>query len=127
MAKRELTEKQQMFLDVLFEEAEGDPLAAKKLAGYSPNVPTSTVTASLVDEIAELTRKFIAQSSTKAAYTMFSVMGSKDMLGAKERMAAAKDLMDRAGFVKTEKVEVSTSEPLFILPAKRSPKEEEED
>lgn len=125
MAKRELTEKQQLFLDVLFEEAEGDPLKAKKLAGYSANVPTSSVTASLVDEIAELTRKFIAQSSTKAAYTMFKVMGATDMLGAKERMAAAKDLMDRAGFVKTEKVEVSTSEPLFILPAKRSSSDED--
>jgi hypothetical protein len=120
MSKRELTEKQQLFLDVLFEEAEGDPLKAKKLAGYSDNVPTSSVTASLVDEIAELTRKFIAQSSTKAAYTMFKVMGATDMLGAKERMAAAKDLMDRAGFVKTEKVEVTTSEPVFILPAKKS-------
>ena len=120
MTKRELTDKQQLFLDVLFEEAEGDPLKAKKLAGYSDNVPTSSVTASLVDEITELTRKFIAQSSTKAAYTMFKVMGATDMLGAKERMAAAKDLMDRAGFVKTEKVEVSTSEPVFILPAKRS-------
>ena len=125
MAKRELTDKQQLFLDVLFEEAEGDPLKAKKLAGYSDNVPTSSVTASLVDEIAELTRKFIAQSSTKAAYTMFKVMGATDMLGAKERMAAAKDLMDRAGFVKTEKVEVSTSEPLFILPAKRSSSDED--
>jgi|TARA_R110000787_G_scaffold29331_3_gene79521 hypothetical protein len=125
MAKRELTEKQQLFLDVLFEEAEGDPLKAKKLAGYSDNVPTSSVTTSLVDEIAELTRKFIAQSSTKAAYTMFKVMGATDMLGAKERMAAAKDLMDRAGFVKTEKVEVSTSEPLFILPAKRSSSDED--
>jgi hypothetical protein len=120
MSKRELTEKQQLFLDVLFEEAEGDPLKAKKLAGYSDNVPTSSVTASLVDEIAELTRKFIAQSSTKAAFTMFKVMGATDMLGAKERMAAAKDLMDRAGFVKTEKVEVTTSEPVFILPAKKS-------
>lgn len=120
MAKRELTDKQQLFLDVLFEEAEGDPLKAKKLAGYSDNVSTSSVTASLVDEVAELTRKFIAQSSTKAAYTMFKVMGATDMLGAKERMAAAKDLMDRAGFVKTEKVEVTTSEPVFILPAKKS-------
>jgi len=120
MTKRALTEKQELFLAVLFEEAEGDPLKAKKLAGYSDNVPTSAVTASLVDEIAELTRKFIAQSSTKAAYTMFKVMGDTDMLGAKERMAAAKDLMDRAGFVKTEKVEVSTSEPVFILPAKKS-------
>lgn len=120
MTKRALTEKQELFLAVLFEEAEGDPLKAKKLAGYSDNVPTSSVTASLVDEIAELTRKFIAQSSTKAAYTMFKVMGDTDMLGAKERMAAAKDLMDRAGFVKTEKVEVSASEPVFILPAKKT-------
>lgn len=120
MSNRELTEKQELFLAVLFEEAEGDPLKAKKLAGYSANVPTSQVTSALVDEIAELTRKFIAQSSTKAAYAMFKVLGDTDMLGAKERMAAAKDIMDRAGFVKTEKVEVSTKEPVFILPAKRS-------
>jgi len=116
---RKLSEKQEKFLAVLFEEAKGDPLVAKRLAGYSDNKSTSVITAALVDEIAELTRKFIAQSSTKAAYTMFSVMGSKDMLGAKERMNAAKDIMDRAGFVKTDKVEVTAAEPLFILPAKR--------
>jgi hypothetical protein len=119
MTKRALTEKQELFLAVLFEQAEGDPLMAKKLAGYSDNVSTSSITASLTDEIAELTRKFIAQSSTKAAYTMFKVMGDVDMLGAKEKMTAAKDLMDRAGFVKTEKVEVSAVEPVFILPAKK--------
>lgn len=116
---RNLTEKQQLFLDVLFEEAEGDPVKAKKLAGYSDNVSTSSITASLADEIAELTRKFIAQSSTKAAYTMFKVMGDVDMLGAKEKMAAAKDIMDRAGFVKTEKVEVTAKDPVFILPPKK--------
>ena len=121
---RQLTDKQQLFLQVLFEEAEGDPLKAKKLAGYSDNVPTSVVTASLADEIADLTRKFIAQSSTKAAYTMFKVMADTDMLGAKEKMAAAKDIMDRAGFVKTEKVEVSSKEPVFILPAKKGQEEE---
>lgn len=120
MAKRALTEKQELFLAVLFEEAEGDPIKAKKLAGYSDNVATSSVTASLEEEIYDLTRKFIAQSSTKAAYTMFKIMGDTDMLGAKEKMSAAKDLMDRAGFVKTEKVEVSSTEPLFILPAKKS-------
>ena len=116
---RPLTDKQEKFLAVLFEEAKGDALVAKKLAGYSDSISTSTVTTPLVDEIAALTRKFIAQSSTKAAYTMLSVMGSKDMLGATEKMNAAKDIMDRAGFVKTEKVEVTTAEPLFILPAKR--------
>ena len=119
MTKRALTEKQELFLDVLFEEAEGDPLKAKLLAGYSANVSTSSITASMAEEIYELTRKFIAQSSTKAAFTMYKVMGDVDMLGAKEKMAAAKDLMDRAGFTKTEKIEVSTKEPVFILPAKK--------
>lgn len=118
MAKRALTEKQELFLSVLFEEAQGDPLTAKKLAGYSDNVPTSVVTAALQDEIVELTKKFIAQSSTKAAYTMFKVLGDVDMLGAKEKMAAAKDIMDRAGLVKTEKVEVTAKDPVFILPPK---------
>lgn len=117
---RTLTEKQQKFLDVLFEEAQGDPVKAKKLAGYSDAVSSSSVTASLVDEIAELTRKFIAQSSTKAAYTMFSVMNDPTELGVKEKMLAAKDVLDRAGFVKTERVEVKSSEPLFILPAKEA-------
>tara|TARA_R110000782_G_scaffold73701_2_gene147509 strand:- start:1398 stop:1772 length:375 start_codon:yes stop_codon:yes gene_type:complete len=124
MSKRVLTENQQKFLDVLFDEAEGDPTVAKAMAGYSPNVATSKITDSLSDEIFELTKKFIAQSSTKAAYTMFNVMGQKDMLGAKEKMMAAKDLMDRAGFAKTEKVEVTAKESVFILPAKRSQEDE---
>ncbi len=126
MTKRELTEKQELFLAVLFEQAEGDPLKAKKLAGYSDNVPTSSVTSSLLDEIADLTRKFIAQSATKAAYTMFKILGSTtDLLGTKEKMLAAKDILDRAGHVKTEKIEVLTTEPVFILPAKRADDEED--
>ena len=115
---RNLTEKQQKFLDVLFDEAKGDPVAAKKLAGYAEGVSTSSIVNTLTDEIADLTKKFIAQSSTKAAYTMFSVMADPTDLGVKEKMLAAKDILDRAGFVKTDRVEVKTSEPLFILPAK---------
>lgn len=115
---RKLTDKQQKFLDVLFEEAQGDPVKAKKLAGYSDAVSSSSIVNSMVDEIADLTKRFIAQSSTKAAYTMFSVMNDPTELGVKEKMIAAKDVLDRAGFVKTERVEVKASEPLFILPAK---------
>ena len=120
MAERTLTDKQTMFLAVLFEDAKGDAVQAKKLAGYSDNVSTTSITTSLADEISDLTLKFIAQSSTKAAYTMFDSMSTgANPLGLKERMAAAKDLLDRAGYVKTDKVEVTAVEPLFILPAKR--------
>jgi len=115
---RELTEKQQIFLSVLFEEAEGDPLAAKKLAGYSDNVSTSTVVGALEEEISDLTKKFIARSVTKAAFAMSKVLVNPTALGNKELMAAAKDLLDRGGFVKTDKIEVRADTPLFILPAK---------
>jgi hypothetical protein len=117
MAKQ-FTEMQQRFLDVLFEEAKGDPVVAKKLAGYSDNVSTSQVVAPLEDEIAELTKKFIARSATKAAYSMMGVLQNPTELGNKELMMAAKDLLDRGGFVKTEKIEVKSETPLFILPAK---------
>ena len=41
---RELTERQQKFLDVLMDEAGGDVTMAKKLAGYSPNTPNREIT-----------------------------------------------------------------------------------
>ena len=115
---RNLTEKQQKFLDVLFEEAGGNLVTAKKLAGYADAVTSRQVAEPLADEIAALTKKFIASSATKAAYSMFEVMNNPTDLGNKEKMAAAKDVLDRSGFIKTEKVEVSAANPLFILPQK---------
>ena len=44
---RQLTDKQQKFLDVLFEEAGGSVILAKKLAGYSETSSTSDVTKGL--------------------------------------------------------------------------------
>ena len=49
---------------------------------------------------------------------MMHVLENPTDLGNKEKMAAAKDFLDRAGFVKTEKVEVRSESPLFILPPK---------
>ena len=115
---RNLTEKQQKFLDVLFEEAGGNLVKAKKLAGYTDGVSSKQVAESLAEEIADLTKKFISSSATKAAYSMFEIMNSPTDLGNKEKMAAAKDVLDRSGFIKTEKVEVSAANPLFILPQK---------
>ena len=115
---RNLTEKQQKFLDVLFEEAGGNLVAAKKLAGYADGVSSKQVAESLAEEIADLTKKFISSSATKAAYSMFEIMNNPTDLGNKEKMAAAKDVLDRSGFIKTEEVEVSAANPLFILPQK---------
>lgn len=117
---KNLTEKQQLFLDVLFEEARGDFVKAKKLAGYSDNYATSSIVQGLEEEIAELTKKFITRVGTKAAYSLYEVMTNPTDLGNKEKMAAAKDLLDRGGFKAKDEVKIETETPLFILPAKES-------
>lgn len=113
------TEKQEKLLQVLFDEAKGDLREAMRLAGYSDNTPVSYVANLLSDEIYEATKKYIARCATPAAYEMGQIiMGKADPLGMKERMAAAKDILDRAGLAKTEKVEVTSNNPMFILPPK---------
>ena len=54
---RKLTEKQQKFLDVLFDEANGDVLTAKKLAGYADSNSTTEIVKALKEEIVEVTEE----------------------------------------------------------------------
>ena len=110
--------KQQKFLDVLFQEAKGNIRAAMNLAGYSKNTRLKEVTVPLADEIALATKNYLALSAPAAAFAMNDVINNPTNLGNKDRMAAAKDLMDRAGLKATDKVEVSAPNPLFILPPK---------
>ena len=117
---RELTEKQRLFLDVLFDKAQGSIVQAKKLAGYSVGTSSSEVVRSLKDEINEATREYLARVAPKAAFSMANVLDDPTELGIKEKIVAAKDLLDRTGHAKTEKMEVSSSTGLFILPPKDS-------
>tara|TARA_R100001443_G_scaffold45973_1_gene58960 strand:+ start:677 stop:1051 length:375 start_codon:yes stop_codon:yes gene_type:complete len=117
---RELTEKQRLFLDVLFDKAQGSIVQAKKLAGYSDGTSSSEVVRSLKDEINEATREYLARVAPKAAFSMANVLDDPTELGIKEKIVAAKDLLDRTGHAKTEKMEVSSSTGLFILPPKDS-------
>lgn len=117
MAKN-YTEKQQKFLEVLFEEARGNLYEAKKLAGYSSTTPMSVISGPLAEEITELTRKHIATYGPKALFSIADVMERPTDLGNKEKLAAAKDFLDRMGLKGTDKVEVKAKSPLFILPQK---------
>ena len=117
---RELTQKQRLFLDVLFDKAQGSIVQAKKLAGYSDGTSSSEVVRSLKDEINEATREYLARVAPKAAFSMANVLDDPTELGIKEKIVAAKDLLDRTGHAKTEKMEVSSSTGLFILPPKDS-------
>jgi len=120
---KNLTEKQQKFMAVLFEEANGDVVSAKKLAGYADTTTTHDVIRCLRDEIAEATRDYMSRIAPKAAVAMGNALVDPTELGIRDKMVAAKDLLDRAGYIKTEKVNVETSGGLFVLPAKEGKNE----
>tara|TARA_Y100001937_G_scaffold16415_1_gene22691 strand:+ start:333 stop:704 length:372 start_codon:yes stop_codon:yes gene_type:complete len=121
---RNLTEKQQKFLDVLFDEAGGDVVQAKKLAGYGEQSSTTAIVESLKDEIGDRTRSYFARTAPKAAMAMVGALYDPTELGIRDKMSAAKDLLDRAGLGKVEKIDVgSSSGGVFILPSKEGTNE----
>ena len=120
---KNLTEKQQKFMAVLFDEAGGDVVSAKKLAGYSEGTATSDILKALKDEIADGTKEYMARIAPKAAVAMGNALVEPTDLGIRDKMTAAKDLLDRAGYIKTEKVNVESSGGLFVLPAKEGTNE----
>lgn len=120
MTSKVLTDKQKKFLEVLFEGAQGSFLEAKRLAGYSEATPTQGIVDSLEEEIFELTKKYISKLGVKAVWAMQEVLTNPTDLGNKEKMTAAKDILDRGGFKPTEKLDVKTDSPVFILPPKNT-------
>ena len=117
---RQLTDKQQKFLDVLFEEAGGSVILAKKLAGYSETSSTSDITKGLKDEILEATQLYMARNAPQAAVAIAGSLSDPTQLGVRDRLAAAKELLDRTGLIKTEKVQVETSGGVVLMPPKNS-------
>ncbi len=116
---RELTEKQKLFIQVLFDDdVNGDYLKAKRKAGFSDNTPTRDIVKSLRDEIIDATKDHILSIGPKAAFKMGEILDKPHTLGAREALAAAKELLDRVGIVKTEKVELFNA-GVFIIPAKK--------
>lgn len=117
---RQLTEKQQKFLDVLFEEARGNVVQAKKLAGYSESQHTAQIVSALKEEILERTNMYLAQNGPRAAMAMVGALHDPTELGIKEKMLAAKEVMDRIGIIKSEKVQIESTGGVMLLPPKRT-------
>ena len=122
---RVLTEKQSRFIDVLFDEAGGDPVQAKVLAGYSAQNSTTEIVKALKEEILEATQLYMARNAPKAAMAIQNVISNPTELGNKEVLAASKEFLDRTGLVKTEKLEVKASGGVMLLPAKNHDTEDE--
>jgi|TARA_B100000795_G_C22543195_1_gene339614 hypothetical protein len=120
MSNKELTTKQQSFLDSLMT-CNGDTRLAGELAGYAPTSINSVVK-SLKTEILDLATNILAQSAPKAALKLVTIMDSAEPVPqANMRIQAAQTILDRVGLGKTERLDVTvnTAGGLFILPAKQ--------
>jgi hypothetical protein len=113
-----LTEKQETFLTALFGEAKGNPRAAGDIAGYADyHQPLRA----LKDEIITRAEEQLAAFAPRASMGMINALDEDGSLpGANIRMEAAKQILDRVGLSKREKVDITAKvqHGIFILPPK---------
>lgn len=117
---KEPTVMQELFLEALFGVAKGDPMKAKKLAGYGDTVGLRTVMKGLSKVLTEEVSSYITLHAVKAAQGLIDSIDDPTAPGTSNKLAAANSVLDRAGVVKKDKLEVTLEAPtaLLIMPPK---------
>ena len=117
--KRELTVKQQSFLEHLID-TQGDAKEAAELAGYTSHY--HHVVKTLKSEILELTQEILANAAPRAAFKLVEIMDSKKpVIQAGNKLTAAQTLLDRVGVSKVDKLDVThnmNAGGIFLMPDK---------
>ena len=118
--KRNLTDMQETFLDVLFGEAKGNPREAARIAGYSPHSYPKVVR-NLKKEITELAENHLSTHSAQAVTRLVSLLDEDGTTPHSNiRLAAANSILDRVGITKKDQLDINMKavHGIFILPAK---------
>lgn len=121
--RKELTERQEQFLQYYMDNGFKDAKGCAIAVGYSPKAAMQVVR-SLKDEIIELAEMMLVEHAPLAALTVVDIMTSgAGIPQAANKMDAAKTLLDRVGMGKKEKMDVThnVSGGIFIMPAKKEP------
>lgn len=113
-----MTPKQKIFINALFGEAAGNYRVAMDAAEYSKNTSINDVIKGCEEEILSSSKNFLAANAPKAAMAIVGVIDDPVEMGTRDKLAAAKDVLDRIGVSKTDKIEVKAPQGIFILPRK---------
>jgi len=119
--KRKYTEKQQSFLDAMYDSKTGDVRQAMTVAGYDSSAPSTFLLQSLSSELIEIATHTLAKNAPRAANKIVDIMTSDMPIPqVNQKLQAAQTLLDRVGVVKEQKmnVEHNVSGGIFIMPAK---------
>lgn len=122
-----LTNKQSAFVDILFsDEFMCGNMTIKEAgvrAGYLEDSPYAVLNSEkVVKEITKRTQEYIAINGPEAVGAMLNVMRDPSQLGAANKLNAAKEVLDRAGVVKADRIEIEhkgIDAAMLILPPKR--------
>ena len=117
---KELTIQQKTFINALFGEAKGNPKKAGEIAGYSDSSYPNVVK-NLKEIIVEKAESVLALHSPKAVMGLVDALEEDGMTPAANiRIEAAKQILDRVGIVKKEKIDINAqvAHGIFILPPK---------
>lgn len=105
--RKDLTEKQEAFLQALFDPSVGNGgqnvRKAMDAAGYSKSVRTVEVLEPLKDEIVARATYQLASASPSAVMGLLNVLEDPTKPGAKNLLTAAKEVLDRAGVIAAHK------------------------
>ena len=74
----------------------------------------------LKDEVLEATQLYMSRNAPRAAVAMVGGLTDPTELGIRDKMAAAKELLDRTGLVKTEKMQVEATGGVMLMPTKKT-------
>lgn len=121
MPRKELTEKQKLFLEALFaDDTFGSLKAAAIAAGYSEGTNPSQIADTVAEEILDATQKYLALHAPKSVGKMVDVLNDPTQKGASNALAAAQQILDRGGITRKERVEVGAgpASAVIILPTK---------
>ena len=119
--KRVYTDKQEAFLNALYDSETGDVRQAMTVAGYDSSAPSTFLLQSLSSELIEIATHTLAKNAPRAANKIVDIMTSDMPIPqVNQKLQAAQTLLDRVGVVKEQKmnVEHNVSGGIFIIPAK---------
>ena len=80
----------------------------------------------LKEEILEATQMFLASNAPRAAMAMVDGIDNPTELGIRDKLSAAKELLDRTGLVKTEKLQVESTGGVMLMPPKKVQEENDQ-
>ena len=118
---RNYTDKQQAFLDALYENSTGDINQAMVTAGYTEGAGSTAIVKSLKNEILEIANMILTRNAPKAANKLVNIMESDAPVPqANQKLNAAQSLLDRVGLVKENKLQIdhNVTGGIFVMPAK---------